>query len=75
MNKYRVRCRPDVDDIYIEVEAKDAAEAKELAEEKFMNGDYVQENDPDISGLDTVTAISTERIKEFSTPTDDDNNE
>ncbi|MCH7604971.1 hypothetical protein IID24_03215 [Patescibacteria group bacterium] len=65
MKKYRVKCEPEWDYIYIEVEAENEERAKEKAEEAFSNGDWEPDSDyySDPSAMDYVTAVEVEEIK------------
>lgn len=61
--RYRVKCEPEWDYIFIEVEAENEEEAKELAEEKFSNGEWEDDREHDFTQQDLVTAIEAEEIE------------
>lgn len=67
MKKYKVKCEPDWEYIYITVEANNEEDAKEKAEEVYSNGDaddeIIEQCNEDLSGSDYCTAIEAEEIK------------
>lgn len=61
--KFRVRLRPDVEDCFLVVEAKNKKEAMEKAEEEYAFADDLEVPDVDLSQMDSATAIDAEEIK------------
>jgi len=63
MKRYKVTCTIDAPTFLIKIEANSPEEAKEKAEEMFMNGEVEHEYYySDLSDTDTCTATDAEEI-------------
>ncbi len=70
MPKYRVKCEPTWEYLYIEVEAENEDEAMSMAEDKFADGEFEFSDDVDMSACDTCTAVEAEELPD-NNPSDE----